>query len=344
MPCSTIGYAAHSAEEPLKELKFERRSLRAKDVGIEIAYCGVCHTDLHMATNDWGMTDFPFVPGHEIVGRVAAVGPDAKKYKKGDLVAVGYFSDSCQSCDQCHRSHEQLCREGLVPTAGGPDRESGEPNKGGYSKYTVVKEDFVVRVPDGLDASRAAPLLCAGITTYSPLRKYSVGPGSRVGIIGIGGLGHMAVKLAAAMGARVTVLSRSSDKQDEASSLGADEFIVSEDEKAMKTAEASLDLIVDTVPVKHDVNPYIPLLDVDGTLCLVGHIGMLTEINTAGLVMGRKSISASPVGGIAQTQELLEFCAKKNVLPECEMIRMSYINDAFERLKKSDVRYRFVID
>ncbi|KAJ9461345.1 NADP-dependent alcohol dehydrogenase C 1 [Diplonema papillatum] len=340
----TIGYAADSAEGPLKELKFERRALRPTDVGFEVLYCGVCHTDLHMKKNDWGVTKYPLVPGHEVVGRVVDAGSEAKKFKAGDLVAVGYFCDSCLSCDQCGREKEQLCRKGTTPTSGGVDRESKEQTQGGFSKYTVVKEHFLVRVPSNLDASRAAPLLCAGVTTYSPLRKYNIGPKSRVGVVGIGGLGHIAIKLAAAMGAEVTVLSRSSDKEKEARALGASKFILSKDKKEMEGAAASLDLILDTVPVKHDINPYMPLLDVEGTLCIVGHIGMLDEINTMGLVMGRKSISGSPVGSIAETQELLDFCAEKNVLPECEMIRMDYINKAFERLENSDVRYRFVID
>ncbi|KAJ9471517.1 NADP-dependent alcohol dehydrogenase C 1 [Diplonema papillatum] len=344
MSHATVGYAAHSAEEALKELKFERRALRKNDVAFEVLYCGVCHTDLHQARNDWGSTQYPVVPGHEIVGRVEKVGSDVKKFKKGDTVAVGCMVDSCLSCDQCHRGQEQCCRKGNTQTYNSPDRETGDMTMGGYSTYNVVREEFCLRVPEGLDIKRAAPLLCAGVTTYSPLRKYNVGPGSRVGVVGLGGLGHMAVKLAAAMGAHVTVISRSDAKKKEAGSLGSDSFLVSKDEEAMKKAASSFDLIVDTVPVKHDVNDYLPLLDVDATIVMVGQIGMMEEINTAPMVTGRRSIAGSLIGGIPETQELLDFCAKKNILPECEMIRMQDINTAFDRMQKSDVRYRFVID
>jgi uncharacterized zinc-type alcohol dehydrogenase-like protein len=340
----TIGYAARSAETPLAPFAFERRALRPNDVAMEILYCGICHTDLHQARNDWGFSRYPIVPGHEIVGRVTAIGGEVTRYKVGDAVAVGCMVDSCQHCDQCHKGEEQLCRNGMTQTYNSDDRITGERTYGGYSKHLVVREEFVLRVPDGLDLSRAAPLLCAGITTYSPLRTWNVGPGSRVGVIGLGGLGHMAVKLAAGLGAAVTVMSRSKDKEADARALGADRILVSADADAMAKAGSSFDLIIDTVPVKHDLNPYLPLLDIDGTLVLVGQIGPLAEPSTVPLLLGRRRVAGSPIGGIAETQEMLDFCARKNILPDCEMIRMDEINDAFKRMERADVRYRFVID
>ena len=340
----TIGYAAHEAAAPLAPFDFERRALRPDDVAMEVLYCGICHTDLHQARNDWGRGTYPMVPGHEIIGRVTQVGRDVKLFAIGDHVGVGCMVDSCQHCDQCRKGEEQLCRHGNTPTYNGRDRLTCEPTYGGYSKHLVVREAFALRVPDGLDLSRAAPLLCAGITTYSPLKTWNVSPGSRVGVIGLGGLGHMAGKLAAGFGADVTVFSRTADKRADALALGADRLLVSTDAAAMANAANSFDLIIDTVPVKHDVNPYMPLLDVDGTLVLVGQIGPLAEPSTVPLIMGRRRIAGSPIGGIAETQEMLDFCAKKNILPDCEMIRMDQINEAFERMDRSDVRYRFVID
>jgi uncharacterized zinc-type alcohol dehydrogenase-like protein len=340
----TFGYAAQSAGAPLAPFTFERRALRPNDVAMEILYCGVCHSDLHMARNDWTWSIYPLVPGHEIVGRVIEVGGDVTGFKAGDHVAVGCMVDSCQRCDQCRKGEEQLCREGSTLTYNSPDRITQEITYGGYSKSVVVRQEFVLRIPKGLDLARAAPLLCAGITTYSPLRTWGVGPGSRVGIIGLGGLGHMAVKLAFGLGAHVTVLSRTHDKEADALALGADRLLVSADENAMAEAASSFDLIIDTVPTKHDVTPYMPLLDVDGTLVIVGQLGNLNEPSTVPLLLGRRRIAGSPIGGIAQTQELLDFCARKNILPECETIRMDQINEAFERMERADVRYRFVID
>ncbi|QYY37511.1 NAD(P)-dependent alcohol dehydrogenase [Ruficoccus sp. ZRK36] len=340
----TIGYAAQSAATPLAPFHFERRDLRPNDVAIEILYCGVCHSDLHTVRGDWGPQAYPLIPGHEIVGRVIEVGPEVKKYKAGDNVAVGCMVDSCQKCDQCEHGEEQYCREGMTPTYGSPDRVSGEITQGGYSKHIIVREEFVLSVPDGLDLSRAAPILCAGITTYSPLRTWNISKGSRVGVIGLGGLGHMAVKLAAAMGAHVTVLSRTADKKKDAESLGAHELLISTDEEAMEKAANSFELIIDTVPVEHDVNPYTPLLDIDGTLVMVGQVGPIMGPTTVPMIMGRRRIAGSLIGGIRETQELLDFCAEKNVHPDCEMIRMDEINEAFVRMEKSDVRYRFVID
>ena len=340
----TIGYAARSAEAALAPFSFERREPRGNDVVMEILYCGVCHSDLHSARNDWGWTTYPNVPGHEIVGRVLEVGPDVQKYKPGDHVAVGCMVDSCQHCDQCHAGEEQFCREGMTQTYNSPDRIDGSLTYGGYAKHLVVREEFVLKVPDSLDLAKVAPLLCAGITTYSPLRTWNVGPGSRVGVIGMGGLGHMAIKLAAAMGAHVTVISRSLAKQPDAIELSADAFLVSADEEAMGKAAYGFDLIIDTIPVKHDVTPYLSLLDVDGTLCLVGQVGPMEELVTVPMILGRRRVAGSVIGGIRETQEVLDFCGRMNILPECEMIRMDEINEAFERMERSDVRYRFVID
>lgn len=340
----TQAYAAHNAEGPLAPYSFEHRELRADDVAIDILYCGVCHSDLHMAHNDWGMSVYPLVPGHEIIGRVSAVGADVSKYSVGDHVAVGCMVDSCQSCDQCEHDEEQYCRKGMTPTYGGEDRQTGELTQGGYADHIVVREKFVLSVSEKLDLSRAAPLLCAGITTYSPLKRWNVGPGSRVAVVGLGGLGHMAVKIAIGMGASVTVIGRTASKQADAEELGAHAYLISSDESAMEAAANQFDLIIDTVPVKHDINPYIPLLDIDGTLVLVGQIGPLDEPNTFPMVFGRRRIAGSLIGGIKETQEMLDFCAEKNILPECETIRMDQINEAFERLTRSDVRYRFVID
>ncbi|KAF1855196.1 hypothetical protein Lal_00003743 [Lupinus albus] len=340
----TIGYAAQTAAAPLAPFKFERRELRPNDVAMEILYCGVCHSDLHQARNDWGFSLYPIVPGHEIIGRVIEVGPAVTRYKVGDNVAVGCMVDSCMQCDQCRKGEEQLCRERNTQTYNSRDRITREVTFGGYSKHLVVREEFVLRVPEGLDLAKAAPLLCAGITSYSPLRTWNVGPGSRVGVIGLGGLGHMAVKLAVGLGAEVTVLSRSADKADDAKALGADRLLVSTDKKAMSAAQSSFDLIIDTVPSRHDVSPYMALLDIDGTLVIVGQIGPIDEQLTIPFVLGRRRLAGSPIGGIAETQEMLDFCARKNILPDCEMIRMDQINEAFERMEKSDVRYRFVID
>lgn len=340
----TIGYAARSADAHMAPYHFERRDLRPNDVAIEILYSGVCHSDLHTVNGDWGPKPYPLVPGHEIVGRVMAIGPEVKKYKVGDQVAVGCMVDSCQDCDQCEQNQEQYCRHGMTGTYGAPDRVSGEITQGGYSRHIVVREEFVLRVPEGLDLSKAAPILCAGITTYSPLRTWGVKEGSRVGVIGLGGLGHMAVKLAVAMGAEVQVISRSKAKEEDALALGAKGILVSGDKEAMKQAKSSLDLIIDTAPVKHDMTLYMPLLDIDGTLVIVGQIGPMEEPMTAPFIMGRRRVAGSLIGGIQETQDVLDFCAKHNIHPDCEMIRMDQINDAFEHLEKGDLAHRYVID
>lgn len=340
----SFGFACNAVAAPLVPYAFERREPRANDVVMEILFCGVCHSDLHWARNDWGLTVFPTVPGHEIVGRVTAVGSEVTKHRIGDHVGVGCMVDSCLACDQCRKGEEQLCREGNIGTYGGLDRITKQLTLGGYSKHLVVREEFVLRMPAGLDLAKAAPLLCAGITTYSPLRTWHAGPGRKVGVIGLGGLGHMAVKIAAGMGAHVTVLSRTPDKAEDARALGAHALLVSTDDDAMTNAANCFDLIIDTVPVKHDLNLYLPLLDVDGTLVVVGQIGPMAEMSTVPLILGRRRIAGSPIGGIRETQEMLDFCAEKNILPDCEMIRMDEINAAFERMDRSDVRYRFVID
>jgi alcohol dehydrogenase (NADP+) len=340
----TTGFAATDADAPLARFEFERRKPRANDIVMEVTYAGICHSDLHQARNDWGWSQYPMVPGHEIVGRVIEIGDRVKRYKVGDHVAVGCMVDSCLDCDQCRKGLEQLCREGNTQTYNDKDRIDGSRTYGGYSKHLVVREEFALRVPDGLDLSRTAPLLCAGITTYSPLRTWGVGPGSRVGVIGLGGLGHMAVKLAEGLGADVTVLSRTKDKEKDALELGAERLLVSSDAAAMAASANAFDLIIDTVPVKHDVTPYLPLLDVDGTLVIVGQVGPMDESTTVPLLLGRRRIAGSPIGGIAETQEMLDFCAKRNILPDCEIIRMDQINAAFDRMERADVRYRFVID
>jgi alcohol dehydrogenase (NADP+) len=340
----TFGFAATAPDRPLTRLDFERRGLRPDDVALEILYSGICHTDLHYARNDWGVTQYPVVPGHEIIGRVIEVGREVTRHAVGDVVAVGTMVDACMHCDQCKKGEENLCRAGATYTFASPDRISGEITKGGYAKHLVVREEFALRVPKGLDLSRAAPLLCAGITVYSPLRTWNVGPGSRVAVLGLGGLGHLAVKLAVGLGADVAVLSRTKDKEQDAIALGADRLLVSSDPEAMKGALSSFDLIIDTVPVKHDLTPYVPLLDVDGTLVVVGQLGPIAETNTFPLISGRRRIAGSPAGGLRETQELLDFCAKKQIHPDCELIGMDGLNEAFVRVERADVRYRFVID
>ncbi|GAB1654081.1 NAD(P)-dependent alcohol dehydrogenase [Mannheimia haemolytica] len=339
-------YATFSATTPLTPHSFERRELREDDVLIDILYCGVCHSDLHMARNDWGWTQsYPLVPGHEIIGRIIKVGKNAKKFQIGDLVGVGCMVDSCRECSPCQHGLEQYCEVGNIGTYGGIDRFDGTPTQGGYSTCVVVSEDFVLKVSENLDTKAVAPLLCAGITTYSPLRHWNVKAGSKVAVVGLGGLGHMAVKLAKAMGAEVTLFTRSMGKADDAYRLGASRVVLSTDENQMKEVSNTFDLIIDTVPYTHDLKPYMPTLALDGTLVLVGLVGELEQtINTVPMIVGRRSISASVIGGIKETQEMLDFCAEHNIVPDVEMIDMQNINDAYERMLKSDVKYRFVID
>jgi uncharacterized zinc-type alcohol dehydrogenase-like protein len=338
-----FGAASKSAD--LKQMTIARREATPKDVEIEILYCGVCHSDLHTARNDWGGTKYPAVPGHEIVGRVTQVGTEVSQFKVGDLAAVGCMVDSCKTCANCQQDLEQFCLRGFTGTYNGRDKHLQQQTFGGYSEKVVVDEHFVLRVPTNLDLAAVAPLLCAGITTWSPLRHWKVKEGSKVAVVGLGGLGHMALKLAHALGAEVTLFSRSADKFEEAKNLGADRVIISTDENQMKSVQNTFDLIIDTVPYVHDLNPYVSTLQASGTLVLVGFLGQLEpSLNTAQMVVGRKAISGSLIGGIAETQELLDFCGEHNIVSEIEMIKMQDINEAYERMLKSDVRYRFVID
>jgi uncharacterized zinc-type alcohol dehydrogenase-like protein len=342
-PTQSQAYGVASADAPIEPMTIERRALRPDDVAIRITYCGICHSDLHMARNDWGMSVYPMVPGHEIVGEVAAVGSAVTKFKVGDRAAVGCLVDSDQTCEHCKAGHEQFCPN-WVMTYGGKDLRDGSMTYGGYSDHVVVRQEFVCRVPEALDISRAAPLLCAGITTYSPLRKFGVGPGSRVGIAGLGGLGHMGVKLAAAMGAEVTMITTSPEKGQDARELGAHDVLISKDQAAMDAAAGRFDFILNTIPVTHDVGPYLNLLKPNGVMVIVGAIDMLQGVHGGALAMRNRVLAGSLIGGLPETQEMLDFCAEHGVLPEVEHIGPGEINDAWDRMVNGDVRYRFVID
>jgi alcohol dehydrogenase (NADP+) len=345
MTTNVKAYGTQATDAPLKEINIERRDVLAKDIEIEILYCGVCHSDLHTARNDWGFTTYPVVPGHEIVGKVTKVGSDATKLKVGDFAAVGCLVDSCRTCSSCKHDLEQYCLNGWVGTYGGHDKHLGGFTHGGYSERIVVDEDFVLKVPANLDLAATAPLLCAGITTWSPLRHWNVGKNSKVAVVGLGGLGHMAIKLAKGLGAEVTLFSRTPDKGKDAKDLGADAVVISTDDAQMAAVAGKFDVIIDTVPYVHDINPYMATLDISGTLVIVGYLGGLEPfLNTVPMIMGRKSVAASLIGGIAETQEMLDFCGKHNIVSEIELINMQDINEAYERMLKSDVRYRFVID
>ena len=339
------GYAAESADSKLTPISFDRREPRPDDVSIGIDYCGVCHTDIHFAQNDWGMTEFPVVPGHEIIGRVTAVGPEVKSYKVGDTVGVGCMVDSCRSCSACESGLEQYCLDGMTGTYNGVDRHDGSITFGGYSDNVVVSERFVVKVPENLDPASAAPILCAGITTYSPLRHYGVKAGDKVGVIGMGGLGHMGVKFAKALGAEVTIFTRSESKVAEAKKQGADHVVISTDDGQMEAAAETFDFMLDTVPVQHDLNPYLNCLKYDGTHILVGLLEPVDPALQAGaLVMKRRVLGGSLIGGMPETQEVLDFCAEHGITCDVEMLDIGNINEAYERMKKGDVKYRFVID
>ncbi len=345
MSLTVRGYAALSAQQPLGLFRFDRSNLRDTDVAIDILHCGVCHSDLHNARNDWGNAVYPMVPGHEIIGRVLEVGAAVTRFKAGDAVGVGCMVDSCGGCASCAKGLEQYCEHQATYTYNATDPQNGGMTYGGYSERIVVSQDFVLRVPDGLDLAGAAPLLCAGITTWSPLRHWNVGAGSRVAVIGLGGLGHMALKLAKALGAEVTLFTRSPGKETDARRLGADHIVLSGDAAQMQASAGRFDLIIDTVPYVHDVNPYVPTLATDGTLVLVGYLGPLEPmLNTAPLVLGRKAVAGSLIGGIAETQEMLDFCGQHGITADIERIRIQDINTAFERMQRSDVTYRFVID
>ena len=338
-------YAAQSATTPLGPARIERREPGPGDVRIEIAYCGVCHSDVHTVRSEWPGTHYPVVPGHEIVGRVTAVGAAVKGFRPGDLAGVGCLVDSCRTCGACAEGLEQYCEGGRIFSYNSPDRHSGGMTYGGYSSHIVVDEAFVLRVPAGLDLAASAPLLCAGITTYSPLREWKVGPGARVGIVGLGGLGHMAVKLAKAMGAHVVLFTTSPGKTADARRLGAAEVVLSTDAAEMGRRAGTLDFILDTVAASHDLDAYLALLRRDGTLCLVGvpeHPHPSPSAFT--LIWDRRRLAGSLIGGIRETQEMLDFCGEHGIVADIELIPMAAINEAYDRMVKSDVRYRFVID
>ena len=342
---TAIGYAAQSATTPLAPMKFERRSPRADDVAIDILYCGVCHSDIHQARNEWGIAVYPLMPGHEIVGKVTAVGANVTAHKVGDLVGVGCMVDSCRHCDACKSDLEQYCLEGPTMTYATPDRVDGSNTMGGYSSSIMVSEHFVLRIPAGMDLASAAPILCAGITTYSPLKHHGVKAGHKVGILGMGGLGHMGIKLAKALGAEVTLFTRSQAKAEEARRQGADHVIVSTDAEQMRAAAGRFDFLLDTIPVQHDLNPYLETLKFDGVHILVGLIEPIDPaLHAANLVMKRRVLAGSLIGGIAETQEVLDFCAEHDIRCDIEMLDIRNINQAYERMIAGDVKYRFVID
>ena len=338
------GYGATSANSELTPMSFERRALRADDVAITIDYCGICHTDAHQAHNDWGNTIYPIVPGHEIVGRVTAIGTAVTRFRVGELVAVGCLVDSCMECGSCTDGHEQFCEQGVTGTYNGKDRHTGDTTKGGYAEHVVVRDHFVLKVPAGLQTEWAAPLLCAGITCWSPLRQWKVGKGSRVAIVGLGGLGHMGLKLAVALGAEVTLITTSANKGADALAMGAAQVLLSTDAVAMKSAANRFDFILDTIPVKHAVNPYLMLLRREGALVIVGAIEPVESLHAGLLVRNNRCLAGSGIGGIAATQELLNFCAEHQIHPDCEIVAMQDVNQAWKRMLVNDVKYRFVIN
>lgn len=338
------GYAAQAADKPLGPFSFERRELTPADVQIEILYCGVCHSDLHVARNEWGSTAFPVVPGHEIVGKVTAVGSAVTKFKVGDIAGVGCLVDSCRECKNCKKGLEQFCKNGSVGTYNGKDVHMGGRTFGGYSNTVVVDEAFTLSISSKLPLQGIAPLLCAGITTYSPLRHWKVGKGHRVAVVGLGGLGHMAVKLAASFGADVTLLSTSPSKAQDAYRLGAKGFALTKDAEQVKALAGSFDFIIDTVSAEHDYNAYLSMLDTDGVMICVGAPPTPSQIMAFSLIGGRRSLAGSLIGGLPETQEMLDYCAEHNIVSDVEVINMNYINEAYERMLKGDVKYRFVID
>jgi alcohol dehydrogenase (NADP+) len=344
MATQAKAWGTEGPRERLKPMTIERRDLRPEDVAIEISHCGICHTDLHFAHDDWGMSQYPMVPGHEIVGTVTAVGSSVERYKPGDRVGVGCLVDSCRKCDPCKSGHEQFCAEMPTFTYSAPDRQTGDITQGGYSDHVVVREEFVCRIPESLDMAHAAPLLCAGITTYSPLKRWGVKPGDKVAVAGLGGLGHMAVKLAAAMGADVTVLTTSPEKAGAARRNGAKDVIVSTSDDEMSEAAGRFNLVVDTIPVSHDIQRYVDLLGPNGTLIMLGALEPLPGINGFNLIFGNRAIAGSIIGGLPETQEMLDFCAANAIVPEIEIIPAEKINDAWASLERGDVPHRFVID
>lgn len=337
-------YAAQDEKSVLAPWNFERREVGSHDIQIEIAYCGVCHSDLHQIRNDWFPGIFPMVPGHEIVGRIVRVGEHVKNFKVGELAGVGCMVDSCQECENCKQDLEQYCLEGNTQTYNDMERDKSRPTYGGYSNTIVVREEFVLHVSEKLDLAAVAPLLCAGITTYSPLRYWKVGKGHKLAVLGLGGLGHMAVKFGVAFGAEVTVLSTSPEKEADARRLGAHHFVVTKDEAQFNAAKGSFDFILDAVSAPHDINAYLSLLKTNGTHICVGAPEAPSPVSSFSLIMGRKSLAGSGIGGIKETQEMLDFCAEHNIVSDIELIDIKDINSAYERMLKGDVRYRFVID
>ena len=344
MTTTTKGYAAKASTAPLGPFTFERREVGPKDVQFEILFCGVCHSDLHVAKNEWGGTNYPVVPGHEIVGRVTKVGAEVKKFKVGDLAGVGCLVDSCRDCDNCKKGLEQFCRNGSTGTYNGKDKVNGGFTFGGYSNQIVATEDFVLKVSDKLPLSGVAPLLCAGITTYSPLRHWKVGKGHKLAVVGLGGLGHMAVKLGASFGAEVTMLSTSPEKEKDAKKLGAHHFALTKDAEQLKALVGKFDFIIDTVSAPHDYNQYLSMLNTDGVMICVGAPPTPSQIMAFSLIGGRKSLAGSLIGGLPETQEMLDYCAEHNIVSDVEVIGMDYVNTAYERMLAGDVKYRFVID
>lgn len=340
----SAAYAAEAADKQLGPITIQRRDPTPNDVQIDILYCGVCHSDLHMARNEWGGTVYPVVPGHEILGRVAKVGANVTRFKQGDLVGVGCMVDSCRTCESCKQGLEQYCEVGSTLTYSSPDKHTGGWTYGGYSKSVTVDQHFVLSVSEKLNPAAVAPLLCAGITTWSPLRHWKVGPGQKVGIVGLGGLGHMGVKFAHALGAKVVLFTTSKSKIEDAKRLGADEVVISTDRAQMKAHKNTFNFILDCVSAEHDLNAYLALLKRDGTLCLVGAPEKPMAVGAFGLLGGRHSLSGSGIGGIPETQEMLDFCAEHNITADVEVIAMKDINAAYERMLKSDVKYRFSID
>lgn len=337
-------YGTESPTADLELIQIERRDTLENDVKIDILYCGVCHSDIHSARNDWGNAKYPLVPGHEIVGRVLEVGSAVTKYKEGDLVGVGCLVDSCQTCSACEDDLEQFCEKGMIGTYNGPDKHSGKQTFGGYSTSIVVREEFVLKIPENLDIKAVAPLLCAGITTFSPLNHWNIKKGDKVGIIGLGGLGHMGIKFAHAIGAETIMITTSPDKAKDAKRLGADAVLISKDEDEMAKHKGTFDFLLNTVPVRHDMNPYINLLKRDATMVMVGAIEFLEPMHGGSLIMGRKRVAGSLIGGIKETQEMLDFCGEHTIVSDVEMIDMQEINTAFDRVTSNDVKYRFVID
>lgn len=340
----TKAYAAHGATEPLKPFDIERRALGSDDVHIDILYCGVCHTDIHIAHNDWKATVYPVVPGHEIVGRVVACGDNATQFKIGELVGVGCIVSSCRNCSACKEDLEQYCEQGMVMTYNSPDAVSGGVTYGGYADKIIVDKNFVLHVSEKLDAKAVAPLLCAGITCYSPLRQWNIKANDKVGVIGLGGLGHLGIKLAAAMGAHVVMITTSEDKAKDAKALGAQDVLISTDKADIKNHSNSFDFLLNTIPVAHNINPYISLMKRDTTMVIVGAITPLPDVHAGSLMRKRKRIAGSLIGGIKETQEMLDLCAEHNIVSDIEMINIQDVNQAWARVMRSDVKYRFVID